>query len=95
MSDVSEVKVVIVVKGERVIVGVKSPDCDPVMSSFEGGLPAALERVPALVDQAQQQWDSNPRYPKADLPAEPEPAKPAASRARQTSASPPAQPSWF
>ena len=90
-----ELKVVIVLKEDRVIVGVQAPDCDPVLSSLEGDLSAALQQVPALVDQANQQWDSNPRYPKADLPEEP-PVSTTPVGSRQTTSKPQsAQPSWF
>ena len=90
-----ELKVVIVLKEGRALVGVQSPDCDPVMSSFEGDLSAALQQVPALVDQANQQWDTNPRYPKANLPEE-APAPVVQSRARQPESKPQAkQAAWF
>ena len=90
----SEIKVVIVAKDDRSMVGVQSPDCDPIMSTVEGGLSAALERVPSLVAEAEQQWDSNPRYPKATLPEEPKEEKTVVTRGR-TSTSKPAQQSWF
>ena len=66
----SELKVVIFLKDNKGLIGIQAPSCDPVFNSFEGDLDAALQQVPGLVDQANQQWDSNPRYPKADLPVE-------------------------
>ncbi len=90
-----ELKVVIVLKEGRVLVGVQTPDCDPVLSSFEGDLSAALQQVPALVDQANQQWDSNPRYPKADLPEE-APVTSPQTRVRQPASKPQStQQQWF
>lgn len=67
----TELKVVITIKGSRAIVGIQAPDCDPVLSVFEGDLPTVLEQVPALVQEARQQWEANKRYPKADIPTPP------------------------
>ncbi len=69
-----ELKVVIVVKGDDVVMGVQSPDCDPVYTTFEGDLGTALERVSGLVDEAKAKWSVNRRNPEANLPT-PEPAK--------------------
>lgn len=91
----NEVKVVILVKDERSMVGVQSPDCDPIMTSIEGGLTAALERVPSLVEEAQQKWDADPRYPKAILPEEPKVEAQSTTRARQQAPAKPAQQAWF
>ena len=66
MSD--EIKVVIVLKEDRGSIGVQSPNCDPVFDTAEGGLGAILERVPALVEEAKQRWESNPRYPRCETP---------------------------
>ena len=63
-----EIKVVITLKGNRGFIGVQSPDCDPVFITFEGDLGAALRKVPQLVEEANRQWDSNPHYPKCELP---------------------------
>ena len=50
------------------MLGVQSPDCDPVYKTMEGDLAAVLQVVPALVADAKLQWAAAPRYPKADLP---------------------------
>lgn len=84
-----ELKVVILLKSGRAMVGIQSPDCDPVFSTFEGDLDAALSQVPALVESAKAQWDAHPRYPKANLP-EPPPS-PAPARTATTRS----QPSFF
>lgn len=90
-----DLKVVIILKEGRILIGVQSPDCDPVMSSFEGDLSTALQQVPALVDQANQQWDANPRYPKADLPEEVAETT-VQTRSRPAAAKPQtSQPKWF
>lgn len=90
----NELKVVIVLNGDRAMVGVQSPDCDPIFTTLEGDLAAALSQVPALVESANAKWDETPRYPKADLP-EPPPG-PAPSRSEPApSKPPPKQPSFF
>ena len=78
-----ELKVVIVLKGDRAMVGIQSPDCDPIFTTLEGGLPAALSQVPALVVSANAQWDANPKNPKAKLP-EPPPAATSEARTQST-----------
>ncbi|GAI91295.1 unnamed protein product [marine sediment metagenome] len=67
-----EVKIVITLKGQTASIGVQKPDCDPFFSRVEGDLPAVLESVPGLVEEAQRSWDSNPRYPKCETPLTPQ-----------------------
>ena len=64
----SELKVVIILKGSKAMLGVQSPDCDPVYKTMEGDMAAVLQVVPALVAEARLKWTAAPRYPKADLP---------------------------
>ncbi len=64
----SELKVVIILKANKAMLGVQSPDCDPVYKTMEGDLAAILQVVPTLVSDAKLQWTAAPRYPKADLP---------------------------
>ena len=78
-----ELKVVIILKNENVMIGVQSPDCDPVYETLKGNLAAALKKVPKIVDGAKQQWTQNPRYPKADLPPPPQPVASSSSSAKQ------------
>ena len=88
-----ELKIVIIVNPGGTMIGVQSPDCDPVYTTLKGNLAAALKRVPKLVEEAKQKWDANPLYPKAELP---EP-RPSSTPARTTTApkSKPDQPSFF
>lgn len=74
-----EVKIVLILKGNRGSLGIQSPDCDPVFATFEGDLRAALEKVPGLVEEANRKWDQNPKYPKCQtaLPQTPQPVTPA------------------
>jgi len=89
----NELKVVIILKDSRVMLGVQSPDCDPVYTTLEGTLADALKRVPKLVDEAKQKWIDSPRNPKANLPA-PEPG-PSPARTPTTPKKPTGQPSFF
>lgn len=88
-----EIKILILLKGDSIMLGVQSPDCDPVYTTFKGTLAAALKRAPQLLEEAKKKWDSNPLYPKADLPT----PEPRSTPARTPSAPKEnkAQPSFF
>jgi hypothetical protein len=91
----NEIKVVIIMKDDNIMLGVQSPDCDPVYKTMKGDLGAALQQVPGLVAEAKQKWAAAPRYPKANLP-EPPPSptparRPAAPKPTETTK----QPSFF
>jgi len=66
MSD--EIKVVITHQDNKGLIGVRSPDCDPILRTFEGELAAGLERVPGIVEEARQLWEANPQFPKCESP---------------------------
>ena len=92
-----ELKVNIIIKGDRIFLGVQATDCDPKMVTMQGNLQTALERIPSFVEEANQQWDTAPRNPKSTIP---EPAAPvrAATSAGKTAAAKPsqaAQPKFF
>ncbi len=91
----NEMKVVIVIKDENIMLGVQSPNCDPVYKTMKGSLSAALKKVSALVAEAKQQWESTPRYPKADLPEPPPSPIPARTSTASKPAKQTAQPSFF
>ena len=93
----SELKVVIILKANKAMLGVQSPDCDPVYKTMEGDLAAVLQVVPVLVADAKLQWAAAPRYPKADLPKPVAPATPATTPAAGKSAAKAAtaQPKFF
>ena len=87
----NELKIVIILNDSRVMLGVQSPDCDPVYTTLKGNLAAALKRVPKLVNEAKQKWSTSPRNPNANLPTpEPTPARTPAATKTKTS-----QPSFF
>ena len=93
----SEFKVVIILKDNKAMLGVQSPDCDPVYKTMEGDLAAVLEVVPALVADARLQWAAAPRYPQADLPKPVAPVTTTTSTANKPAAAkaPAAQPKFF
>ena len=91
----NELKVVIILKDDRAMLGVQSPDCDPVYTTMDGPLATVLEKVPALVAEAKQQWAANPRYPKADLPEPPASPVPARTPTTPKQSKPKSQPSFF
>ena len=84
-------KVVIILNDSKVMLGVQSPDCDPVYTTLKGNLAAALRRVPKLVDEAKQKWSTSPRNPNANLPT---PA-PTAARTPAAPKKTTSQPSFF
>ena len=94
-----EFKVIIIMKADSLLLGVQSPDCDPVYKTFKGTMADALQQTPALIEEAKQKWATNPRYPKANLP-EPPPAPPTRAAAPRAPAppketKPKTQPSFF
>ena len=90
----TELKVVIILKANKVLLGVQSPDCDPVYKTMEGDLAAVLQVVPTLVAEAKTKWTASPRYPKADLPKPVAPATTTSSVASKPAAKT-AQPKFF
>lgn len=80
-----EVKIVITHKGQSASIGVQKTGCDPIFSKVEGELPAALESVPGLVEEAQRSWESNPRYPKCQTPLPSQATPPPRSEPKATS----------
>ena len=95
----NEIKVVIVLKADNILLGVQSPDCDPVYRTTKGDLAAALQLVPVIVAEAKLKWEANPRYPKANLPEPPPPPTPApratTTKSTKTTAKEKTQPSFF
>jgi len=81
----NELKVVIMMKEDKLMIGVQSPECDPVYETLTGTLTAALKRIPKLVSEAKEKWATSPRNPDANLPKpEPRPAPARASTASKT-----------
>ena len=91
---VDELKVVIILKADKIMIGVQSPDCDPVYTTLTGTLPAALKRVPKVVAEAKEKWGASPRNPEANLPT-PEPRPTTVRSTSKEADKPKAQPSFF
>ena len=90
----TELKVVIILKANKAMLGVQSPDCDPVYKTMEGDLASVLQVVPTLVSEAKLKWTASPRYPKADLPKPVAPATTTTTAATKPAAKT-AQPKFF
>ena len=93
-----ELKINIFIKGDRILLGAQSTDCDPQITTLQGDLQAALERIPSFVEEANQQWDVSPHYPKSTIPEPVAPVRtttPAVSKTAAAKPSQPAQPSFF
>jgi len=89
----NELKVVINMKEDKIMIGAQSPECDPVYETLTGTLAAALKRIPKLVAGAKEKWATNPRNPNANLP-KPEPVSTPARTPTAPKAKP-AQPKFF
>jgi hypothetical protein len=87
-----EVKIVITLKGHTAAIGIQKPDCDPAFSRVEGDLPAVLETIPRLVEEAEIKWQSSPRYPECETKLAP--PSPPTTRA-ETRQAPQVQPPMF
>ncbi len=90
----NELKVVIIMRDNRMMLGVQSPDCDPVYETFEGTLAAALKRVPKLVLEAKARWETSKLNPKCETPLPSQEQAVTTSRS-QKAATPSAQPTMF
>ena len=90
---VNELKVVIIMRDNRIMLGVQSPDCDPVYETLEGTLAAALKRVPKLVQEAKTRWETSKLNPKCEIPLPQE--QPVTTSRSQKATAPKAQPSMF
>ena len=92
MSD--ELKLVIVLKGDKASVGVQAPECDPALFSFQGDLRATLKAVPGFVAEAKTRWETSKLNPKCETPL-PSQEKPAETMSRVSTTSSKTQPSMF
>jgi hypothetical protein len=79
-----ELKISIIIKGDRIFLGAQATDCDPKMTTIQGDLAAALERIPSFIEESNQQWDASPHNPKSTIP---EPVAPTPVRTATTSSS--------
>jgi hypothetical protein len=90
-----EVKIVIILRGHSAAIGIQKPDCDPSFSRAEGDLAAILETIPRLVEEAEQKWQSSPRYPECETDLTPPPPPATRTETRTSRQAPQAQPPMF
>jgi len=94
-KDAGDLKIVILLKEDRALIGVQAPDCDPIYETVLGTeLDEVLASVPNLLKIAKDRWATNPRNPKAEIPPPPPRATPAASTtsSKKATATAPAAP---
>ena len=96
-----ELKVNIIIKGDHIFLGVQATDCDPKMTTLQGDLRAALDRIPSFIEESNRLWDASPHNPKSSIP-EPVPAAPVRTATtaspvavKPAAAAKPAQPNFF
>jgi hypothetical protein len=92
-------KIVISVKDDEAIIGVKSEDTDPVFFVVKGDMHTILAEVEADVKEAKTRWQTSKLMPKTTAPTPSQTTTPVPAPARQSStpAKPPApklQPSF-
>ena len=87
-----ELKVSIIVKGDRIFLGVQATDCDPKMRTLQGNLQTALERVPSFIEEANRQWDASPHNPRSTVPDPITPVRTATPTSSKSAAVKPGQP---
>jgi hypothetical protein len=93
-----DLKINIIIKGDRIFLAAQATDCDPKMTTLQGNLQTVLERIPSFIEEANRQWDAAPRNPKSTIPEPVAPvrtatvaaSKPAAAKTKET-----AQPTFF
>ena len=91
-----ELKVNIIIKGDRIFLGAQATDCDPKMTTLQGNLQTALERIPSFIKEANRQWDVSPHNPKSTVPDPVAPVRTATIGDRVvTKPNQPAQPNFF
>jgi hypothetical protein len=83
-----ELRVNIIIKGDRIFLGAQATDCDPKMATMQGNLQTALERIPSFVEEANQQWDAAPHNPKSTIPEPVAPVRTAPAAVSKTAAQP-------
>ena len=75
----SDLKVIVVIKGDRATIGVKGTSSDPHIESFDDpDLSGLAQEVPAVVERARARWEDAPKHP-----AHVKPAPPAKRRSRR------------
>jgi hypothetical protein len=66
-----ETKIIITHKAGKAMIGIQQTNCDPVLFTLAGNMATAITQLPEFIVEAERQWQTNPRYPKAQLPDPP------------------------
>ena len=69
MSD--ETKIVINHKNNGATIGIQRTNCDPILFTAQGDLSTVISGIKGFLEEAGRRWQTNPRYPKAELPTPP------------------------
>ena len=84
-----ETKIIITHKTDKAMIGLQQTNCDPVLFTVTGDMATAIARLPELIAEAGRRWQTNPRYPKAELPEPPAPVTAAATNPKPNTATKP------
>jgi hypothetical protein len=87
-----ELKVAIIIKGDRIFLGALETDCDPKMTTLQGDLKTALERIPSFIEEVNKEWDVSPQNPQSTAPEPVVPARTAATAVTKPATAKPGQP---
>ena len=84
--------VAIIIKGDHIFLGAQATDCDPKMTTLQGNLQNALERIPSFIEEANRQWDASPHNPRSTVPEPVAPVTTATTVSGKPAAAKPGQP---
>jgi hypothetical protein len=84
MATRTDIKISIIIKGDRIFLGAVADGCDPKMATLQGDINAAAAQLPTFVAEANAAWDIAPHNPKTVI-VTPPPA-PTAPRVATTTA---------
>jgi len=84
-----ETKIIITHKADKATIGLQQTNCDPVLFTLTGNMATAIAQLPELIAEAGRRWQTNPRYPKAELPEPPAPVTAAATNPKPNTATKP------
>lgn len=87
-----ELRINIIIKGDRILLAAQATDCDAKMTTLQGNLQAALERIPSFIEEANQQWDVSPHYPKSTIPEPVAPVRTTTATVSKPAATKPKEP---
>ena len=84
-----ETKIIITHKTDKSSIGLQQTNCDPILFTVIGDIATAIARLPELIAEAERRWQTNPRYPKAELPEPPVPVTASVTNPKSNTATKP------